>query len=1236
MHLKSMELTGFKSFAEGKIEFPKGVTAIVGPNGVGKSNIVDAILWVLGEQSTKTLRSERMEDVIFNGTEARKPLGMVEVSLIMSGIADQRIEGVQALAFQLGDFHEVMVTRRLYRNGDSEYLINKTLCRLKDIRGLFLDTRAGSKGHTVIEQGRIEQILNASPQERRELIEETAGIVRYKKQKAEALRKLESTHQNLLRVRDIVGEVRRQLNSLERQAKQARVYQTLQQEARALEIRLLVREYRALRSSQTAVEADLAAMETTESGLVADEGRLNSEHEALRLKMVEGEHAVTRLRESLGQVEHQQAQALTAVEVERGRLELFERQRSQAEEDLTGLGRAQDEAGAALADLRTKLAADEIEMTERTQALADLERAAQDLASRRTAAIEEEEQARRRILDVAVEASNAESAVASLERQQGEIGRCGERLAEEVADLERQRAGVLDRLRGLALTRGESTRRLEELQGERDATAQALQQGEETLSRTDHLLARQQEELAALGSRLRALQGVVREEMGYGREGEEATSLRAACHGVRAAVAEWLVVPAGLERAIEAVLGERVRAWLVESPAEAREAIAFLKDKGLGRGAFVPVRPRWGAQGAAPPWWSALRGQPGVRGLVLDLIKGTALSGETGGQALTCLFQGVVLVETFEDALALWNAHEWTAPDGPTLVTLEGEILEASGVVTGGPSAPSGGLLQRRREIQTLETEHGLLSRTVGATRQTRDHAVQDSQASKAALQRLDLAIRDMDMHLLACSKDEAGLGESVEGLGERLETIRSERDALDDERRRVEEALEAERTRLARLAEEKLAREASLADLARTVQALQEEGGVQQQRITDARLAVAGLRARREHNEADLARLVKEQQEREARIRTLHQDLEAIVAAARSSQAERDRSQALFRDLDRRAGAIRAELTAAQEVQAGDLETLCQLEQGLSQVREALTAGRKRRTEIEVRRAEINTHLETVESTLTDTYQLSAEEALTVDADARETRQGKGQGERLDRETGPIAEEEPEGPSLKEQLQKIRDRLQRMGPINLASIEEHQGLEERHRFLVAQEEDLSNSIRSLKQIIARINRTTKEMFTDTFNELQQKFGEVFARFFPGGRAELILVEPQAGEESGDDGSQEPGVDIVAQPPGKRLKSITMLSGGEKTLTAMALIFASFLIRPTPFCILDEIDAPLDEENIGRFTTVLRELAEGAQFLVVTHSKRTMAVADSLFGVTMEEPGISKLVSVRLGDLQPA
>jgi chromosome segregation protein len=1152
MYLKSLELTGFKSFAEAKIGFPTGVTAIVGPNGTGKSNIVDAILWVLGEQSPKSaLRCEKMEDVIFNGTEARKPLGMAEVSLIMSGLSQPEPGAPPLLPPEFGDYHEVMVTRRLYRNGDSEYLINKVACRLKDIRSLLMDTIAGTKGHTVIEQGRIEEILNASPLQRRELIEETAGIVRYKKQKAEALRKMDATTQNLSRVRDIIAEVKQRLNALERQAKQARNYQVLQDEARAIEIRLLVREHRALQGRQRVVEAELAALDEQESAQAAEQARFVAQLEEIRVRMLDGDDALMRRRDEIGRLEQQQAQALRTSEVERSRAELFGQQRAQAGEQLIRLEAERERAVAEVAGRRAQLAQAEADMAAGAKGLAEQERSANAIAGRRASTLEQAERSRRSLLALSMPSESGAATAESLAP--------GTLTAAATAKLERCLAH-----------RGQAEQRIAQAQQEREASLRRGQQIDEQMREVEQQLSRQQGQLASAESRAHALSSVVREEMGYGREGDDSVaSLRKSCAGVKESVAEWLEVPERFERAMEAALGERLRAWMVGNPADARQAIEFLKHKGLGRGTFVPANPRWAKGGRTHGWWAGLKDQPGVLGLAVDLVKAASHSHDV----CATLFDGIVVVDSLERAVALWEGGQWTAPDGPTFATLDGDVLDAAGVMTGGTT---GGLLQRRREIHELE-------------------------------------------------KQQAEFARAIETLKNTCAQLAAEREQLAAARMQLEERVrDAEQQRMAALLEERAVREAGLAELDEALRKMEAEHLEVQRQLTESRVAVEALRGRCEHCRADVARLLKAQEEGTEQAQSLKGQIETLTASIARSQAERARQETLFQELNRRVADLRQELVKAQEIHAQEMQLVRQVEQSLEAARQALAASREARTGIEVRRAEIRTHLGTVEGTLTGTYQLSVEETLLREPEAAASA------------TPEEAEAEAATAALREDLQKIRGRLERMGPINLASIEEHREHEERYKFLTTQEADLSQSVQSLREIITKINRTTKQMFEQTFADLQQKFGEVFGRLFPGGRAELVLVEPEVDPETGKQKDEEHGVDIAAQPPGKRLKGLTMLSGGEKTLTAMALIFASFLIRPTPFCILDEIDAPLDEENINRFTTVLRELAADAQFLVITHNKRTMAVADSLFGVTMEEPGVSKTISVRLADLQPA
>jgi chromosome segregation protein len=1218
MYLKSLEMSGFKSFAEARIEFPEGVTAIVGPNGSGKSNVVDAILWVLGEQSTKTLRSEKMEDVIFNGSELRKPLGMAEVSLVISGLDKITVDPLSGLTSQLAEYQDLMITRRLYRNGDSEYLINKTACRLKDVRSVLLDTRAGTKRHTVIAQGQIDQILNASPQDRRELIEETAGIIRYKKQKGEALRKLDATQQNLLRVRDIIAEVKKQLNSLERQARQARSYQALQQEARSLEIQLLAGEYRSLRGAIQDIERKLNALTGQESEQAAEQARLNAELERIKLAMTAGSELIGRRRDELAGIEQQQAQALTAVEIERNRHELYGQQILQSRQELERLRKEQEEVTAAEAALQEKLESLAQELQNREQVLQDLEQDMKTLMHRRAAAIQEEERGRLDILNLAVLVANTEQNLIQLAARAQEISDREIRLGREREELQAQYDATVGRRGEILHSCQETERTVLRLREQQEQVEQASERASFELVDVDQRLSRQSEELAAAESHLRALEGVLQEDMGYGRSGDEESTALKSCDGVHEAIAEWLVIPSGLDRAAEAVLGERVRGWFVDGPDTACRAVEFLTGKDLGRGTFIPQSPRWTPPPSAD-WWQPLAGQAGIIGRAVDLIR----VDEARSAARDYLFGRVVFVETLSDAIRLWEQSA-AGTDGPLFVSRNGELLDAAGVITGGQTGSSGGLLQRRREVLELEERRRSLVQAVEGGRQRREQLTAECQSLREESKRLVDALRDAEMQGLSLQKDETGLQQFLGDLAQRIDALTVEAQRRAQEVQRLHQERVSGEGQLQQWVLERAGQEQALGQVRARVLHLDQAIHELQQRVTDAQLAVQGIRTTSDHHQHDVQRLRQQQQEGTGRLDGLLRQLDQLNVSLEQSRAERERQEALCRDFGLEADRMKAQVIAAQECQAEDMAQAQAIEAKLEEVRKRVSSLREDRMTIEVRRAEVRTQLTTVEATLSGTYQLDPATLLSRHQSA---------------ESEDSATSEP--PSfndgdLRLQLQKIRERLDRMGPINLAAISEHQELEERHRFLSTQEQDLSASIVSLKEIIQRINRTTKDMFASTFADLQATFGQVFAKFFPGGRAELQLVEVPVDESEEGKGPQEPGVEIVAQPPGKRLKNITMLSGGEKTLTAMALLFASFLIRPTPFCILDEIDAPLDEENIGRFTAVLCELARDAQFMVITHNKRTMGIADSLFGVTMEEPGISKLVSVRLTDLQPA
>ena len=523
MKLKSLLISGFKSFPEARLDFPQGITAVVGPNGVGKSNIVDAILWVLGEQSTKTLRSERMEDVIFNGTESRKPLGMAEVSLVVSDVTSQELEPVAGVLEALPGNKELMVTRRLYRDGESEYSINKIPCRLKDIRGLFLEARAGTKGHTVIEQGNIDQILSGSPQDRRTFIEETAGIGRFKKQKTEALNKLKTTQQNLTRVRDIIAEVQKQLRTLKRQAQQAEHYRTLKEESRALEIRLLKHDFEGLHHQRTHVESELAGLELREAELMAEEARLMASYEEAKSVLLRDGELVGHMQEELRQLEHGIGQALTTMEVERNRADLFDQQRTQALEEQTRLVTVSEQAATNIQSLQEQVQRSEGAMAQVTGQLTELEMEQQQRGERRTALQTQTEQSRQRLFDLAVERSQTESQLTNLDTKQRELLSRLQDIQDDQAHCRQERSNAEEALTEQNVLLQQVTQHLAVDREKHETLSAARLKLEERLQEVDQQRIQEQTNRAAAESRLRALQAVLQEELGY-RQGQEETT----------------------------------------------------------------------------------------------------------------------------------------------------------------------------------------------------------------------------------------------------------------------------------------------------------------------------------------------------------------------------------------------------------------------------------------------------------------------------------------------------------------------------------------------------------------------------------------------------------------------------------------------------------------------------------------------------------------------------------------
>lgn len=1218
MKLKSLLINGFKSFPEARVDFPQGITAVVGPNGVGKSNVVDAVLWVLGEQSTKALRSERMEDVIFNGTESRKPLGMAEVSLVVSDVTSKELESVAGVMDALPGNNELMVTRRLYRDGESEYAVNKIPCRLKDVRHLFLEARAGTKGHTVIEQGNVDQLLSGSPRDRRQFIEETAGIGRFQRQKIEALRKLKATEENLLRVRDVIAEVKKQRRTLDRQAREVEHYRRLQAECRTFEIHLLRHEWKGLRQEQTRVQSDLTQFTLRESELMAEEARVTASREEARATLLRDGELVGRTQEELRLVERGMAQALTSMEVERHRADLLAQQRTQALEERTRLVDASDQAGTTMEELRARAQRSEEEIAHVTGQLQVLETQEHALGQRRTSLQTQADRTRQDVFDLAVERSQVESQLANLETKKEELL---SRIQELDADQIRRRQQRKE-TEGTVAEKQTLLRRIvqdvESGRERRETASSALTDVEGRLREAEERQVQARTDRAAAESRRQALQSILQEEFGYRAGGEGAqSSLRTVCQGVKEALAERLEVPQAYEVAIEAVLGEHIRAWVVQGVETIPQALAFLKEQDLGRGTFITVQPQAASSQRAPEAWTTVQNKEGVVGRAVDLI--------TPPEDLKALWNRllgrVVVVESLHDGLAMIQDVSCGDLGALLLVTRNGEVIDPGGIVTGGSSGEASGLLQRRREVRSLERTMASIDERMADAERQREAIQKRVSAQKLELHAIETSLKESEMQQLVVEKELSTLERTLEEVNEREQASQADHQICQDELAGVGEHRCAAQVRLDEMTQEQGTRERHLESLTAQLREVEKDAEASSRQLTETRLTLATSRERSGRARADVGRLQEEDRARTERLQRLAEEIAVIETQTRQSQEERQRADSVFREFEAKTTTLQSQLAAAEERHAEGLQRVQNDERQLADNRKHFTLTRDARAAADVQLAEIRTRMSTMEDTLTLTYGESVEKGVD-DGLKTEGDHDAGDGGQTPQD-------------WRDRVEVIRGRMDRMGPLNLAAVEEHRELEERYQFLSKQEEDLSESIRSLQEIIERLNRTTGRMFKETFEALQEKFGEVFSALFAGGQAELVLVKPNS-EEDGEDAVLDPGIDIVAQPPGKRLKNLTMLSGGEKTLTVLALLFASFLIKPSPFCILDEVDAPLDEPNVIRFAQFLTQLTPLSQFLVVTHNKRTMEVADSLFGVTMEEPGVSKFVSVKVSEFENA
>ena len=1171
MHLQSLELFGFKSFADKTIfNFHEGVTAIVGPNGCGKSNVLDAVKWALGEQSAKSLRGEEMADVIFNGADTRKPVGFAEVSLTFTDCAEE---------FGI-DWHDVRVTRRVYRDGNSEYLLNKTQCRLRDIQTLFADTGVARTAYSMMEQGRIDMILSSRPEDRRTVFEEAAGITKYKTQKREALRKLEATEANLLRIGDVIKEVKRQIGSLQRQAGKARRYQALHADLRVLETHHASKQL-------VLLERDLAASREEIKRLIESE-------KSSRANIEDGENALTEERAALDKIDieiadsREQVQRIDSeIATHRSRID-FNRQRAQelaelierAQRDVADAEKKRNQHAAQIKQTNSSIAELEQQLAETEAELSELSALAGEIYKKRSDRVT-------RLQELHLALSKSENRISTLEEELSGTKARRELTRARIEELVKELETLTEARDKIA---GEIALSLNTTASDPVDVENSLREKEKYLVQTEQDLATLHRTLAEKRSRLDVLRQLNEEGEGL------AEGSRALLKGIdgseqfRGAVAGSLVAQLDVDpkfiQAIEAALGRNLHAVILNDAKVVSEIIGHLKKRKLGNAALlIPM-----LSATAPK-----STQESLPDQALAWATDKVKAPKPLDAVVTSLLSDVVIFQELEQALEGKKGE----PD-LAMATLNGEFVSRQGIVfTRSSEARAASLLERKAQIADLAKEEAILAKECDSVSSQRD----ETKTALEAASRLQRELTD---------------------AARRLDTLQSEKMALErqiaavDERfAQVEGDLQAERDKLANHQTELKAFEAAQKQTALREEELTARTNELRLRAATDRQRHENLLAQREPMSARDAELAELIAVRKADIATYERKI--AVQADESRESEK-----LIENGTAQRAEAQANSAKIASHRATRLAAVSDRESELRRVRHSLGEIQDRRAQGQVRESQFQMKIDNLLEHISRSYQMDLRGFALDEAIFEKTlrAQGKRNEKQENGTLGTPGAAELASPDLERLIADLRTQLDNMGPVNLEAVHEYDELEERYKFLETQNTDLTNSQRELLDVIARINSTTRKLFAETFEKVRANFREMFGELFRGGRADLSLLD--------ENDPLNCGIEITAKPPGKQLQSVSLLSGGERAMTAVALLFAIYMVRPSPFCILDEVDAPLDENNINSFTHVLDRFVQQSQFIIITHNKRTIAKADVLYGVTMEERGVSKLVGVKL------
>lgn len=1187
MYLKRIDIQGFKSFPERTtLLFDKGITSIVGPNGSGKSNIVDCIRWVLGEQSMKVIRGSKHEDVIFTGTEFRKPLGFAEVSLTIDN-TDKTLPL---------EFTEVTITRRIYRSGESEYYINKTLCRLKDINNLLADTGLGKDGYSIIGQGRIDEILSTRSEDRRHIFEEASGIMKYKIRREEAEKKLELTKQNILRITDILNELEFQLTSLKEQAETAEKYLELKERLKCLEVNLYIDTIANLKNKIAKNEKDYSELFEKKKQLEFRFEQIEKEIESKSLLLKELEESLEAARREYYILESNYEKANNEININNNKINSLKENISNYYNEISQLEQKSDKIQKSIKEYEDKL--EELNIKYR-EVLAELELKQKNIEEMALVLEEYENQLNKikikhmekldLLSDKKLQAASVKSHIENISQRKESIVR---EINEVIRNLEKEKQ-----------KKSEIEGRYQSLKNEIEKSKDSLNSLTELKRKANYELEREIKKSDSLREefQIKSTKYKMLSEMEDRLEGYNKTVKDFLMHckksptlwkGIRGVLGQLISVDKKYETAIEIALGNAIQNIVTVTEEDAKSAIEFLKQKNLGRATFLPITSVKGKYMETGIINEAKKAR-GFHGIAPDFVK---YDPEYEGIILSLLGR-VAVVENLDAGIELARMFKY----GFRIVTLEGDVLATTGAISGGSKDyHSHGLLSRAREISDLAEDIRVLKDNLAATENRIKTLQAEINKTSLEIQRVQNVLKEKEMECLRCESQLAHVAENIKNGEARTEMLKQEYSQIirneeeihnelkkyEKEQQEIENEIESIKEMMTKQQDaqrENISlKESLLSEISNCKIMLNSYGDS----IENAKVRIQDLKDQKKEIEDRVKLLNSEIKKAEDRIRTISEVNLQLEKSIKSYSEERTGKNIEIDRMQEERKVIEEELGRANNV--------------MQEIRDDILKLNEELNKLNIRKVKDESELESVENRLWDEYELTYSNALQFKKDI-----------------GSLSKAQKE-------IEDYRSRIKELGYVNINSIEEYSKTKERYEFITAQKNDMEDSLQKLNKIILELNAQMEEQFVKNLKLINENFNKVFRELFDGGSANLRIVNSENVLES--------GIEIEVQPPGKRLQNMTLLSGGEKALSAIALLFSIIMLRPVSFCVLDEIEASLDDVNVNRFASYIKKLSSKSQFILITHKKSTMEVSDVIYGVTMQEKGISKVVSLKMNN----